>query len=256
MAQLYFVVGDYGLDSGNGIRVPTLDAMRDRLQRYHQAVYRRPWTLVISIHGNEAILGTTGGAVVDPTQHGVTIYRAADIRRIFGDPQFRRWRNQFGPSRVVLNACQVNAPFESVILQALLRPGSAQRAQGLGSRCRPDTEIQTVSYNGQRIRNLRQWNRLPESQRTSFLRSLQQLNRQFGYFGAPGVPNNRVLHYFFLEEPFGAWPVVRVSYNRRQTTIPFYNRAQHPRFLSQCAGHIGALPARRPTVPPAVQNRP
>jgi|GEM_PF-2356571 len=256
MSQLYFVVGDYGLDSGNGIRVPTLETMRDRLRQHTQAAFRRPWTLVISIHGNENILGTTGGAVVNPERQGVTIYRAPDIGRIFNVRQFTAWRNAYGPNRVVLNACQVTAEFEGVILLALLRPGSTQSAQGLGGACRPDTELQTIEYNGRRIRTMQQWNRLPAAQRRSFLQSLQQLNRQYGYFGAPSVPNNRVLRYFFYEEPFSTWPVVRVSHNRRRTNVPFYNRTQHRLFMRQCSRNIGTLPGHRPTVPPAVQRRP
>ena len=47
---MYFVIGDRGLNAGNGIFVATIEAMRDRLVRE-----RRPhnWTLVISIHGDQ-----------------------------------------------------------------------------------------------------------------------------------------------------------------------------------------------------------
>ena len=42
MSQLYFVVGDCNLDSGNGIRVPILEVMRDSLRQQTQVPFRRP----------------------------------------------------------------------------------------------------------------------------------------------------------------------------------------------------------------------
>jgi len=248
--QRYFVVGDRGLNAGDGIFVPTLEAMRDRLVRIRR---REVWTLVISIHGAEDLLATQGGYLRDRNASGA--YEADDIRRIFArNRNFVTWRNRFGPGKVVLNACQVNQPFEKVILEALLRPGSVQQAQGLGRACRPGTTVQVLEYRTRPIRTRLQWNRIPRGVRRELERDLHRLNTESGYFGAPGVPRKLLLHYYFDEEPRGGWPVVRVTHFRRETSIPFYNRAQHPRFLKQCSGHIGSLPGRRPTVPPAMRR--
>jgi len=249
--QLYFVVGDRALlDVANGIYAPTLEAMRDRLLREH-----RPgsYTLVIRIHGSEDILAAVPGGILRD-RDGPLAYDAEDIPRIFGGRDFVRWRDRFGPSRVVLNACQVTMPFERVILNALLRSGSGQTAQGLGPGCRPGTEVMRIEYRGRDIRTRRQWNRIPDRDRRGLEQQLRQLNRDVGYFGAPSVPDDLVLDYYFDEEPLGGWPVVMVTHLRQQTSIPFYNRAQHPRFLRQCYGHIGSLPGRRPTVPPAIRR--
>ena len=252
---MYFVVGDRGLNSGNGIVVATLEAMRDRMVRE-----RRPhnWTLVISIHGDQDCIATRGGTLQSCSGPGA--YNADAIRRIFqGDSEesrrFVQWRRQNGPTRVVLNACQVNSAFEQVIINALLRPGTSQRPQGLGRGCRPGTDVMWIEYNNRTVRNRRQWRRIPQTDRASLLAQLTRLNQQYGYFGAPSVPSSLILHYYFDEEPLGGWPVVRLTHLRRQTSIPFYNRAQHPQFLRQCTGHIQPMRGRRPTTPPPLRRQ-
>jgi len=243
---IYFVVGDRGLDAGNGTYVQTLEQMRDRLLRVSRL---HSWTLVISIHGSQDIVATQGGFLRNPSSPGV--YDASAIDRIFNQhSQFGQWRRANGPSRVVLNACQVTMQLEGVILRALLRPGSAQAAQGLGAGCRPETTVIYLQYNGRDIRRRVQWASIQAAERTGPLRQLEQLNQRYGYFGAPRIPNSQVLDYYFDEEPLGGWPVVEVTHNRRGTNIPFFNRAQHTRFLRMCSGHIGSLPGRTATVPP------
>jgi len=251
---MYIVVGDRGLNAGNGTFVATVEAMRDRLVQESRS---HNWTLVISIHGDQDCIATRGGSLASCSGPGA--YNADAIRRIFqGDSEesrrFVEWRGQNGPSLVVLNACQVNRAFEQVIVNALLRPGSSQSPQGLGRGCRPGTEVMTLEYNNTPVRNRRQWMRIRQSDRPSLLAELHRLNREYGYFGAPSVPNGLVLQYYFDEEPFGGWPVVRVTHLRRQTSIPFYNRTMHPQFLRQCTGHIEQLPGRRPTVPPPLRR--
>lgn len=247
---LYFVVGDRGLDAGNGLFVLTLEAMRDRLVREQR---QHDWTLVISIHGAQNCVATRGGYLESCNAAGA--YNANAIQRVFDrNTAFVEWRRRFGPRRVVLNACQVNIPFERVILNALLRPGTTQRPQGLGQGCRPGTEVMYLEYNNRLIRTRSQWNRISRADRRSLQEQLRQLNRQFGYFGAPTVSDGLVLQYCFDEEPLGGWPVVRVTHLRRDATIPFYNRTQHPQFLRQCREHIAPLPGRGPSIPPPVRR--
>ena len=244
---MYYVVGDRGLNAGSGTFVPTLEAMRDSLI---QQTRQHLWTLVISIHGAQTCVAAQGGSVASPTAPGT--YNAEAITRVFNQHQpFVTWRAQNGPSHVVLNACQVNRVFEGVILSALLRPGSAQQAQGLGSGCRPSTYTEQLIYNNRTIANRRQWRRfVPARERPGLLSMLNQLNQESGYFGAPSVPAAQVLHYYFDEEPLGGWPVVTVSVQRQGTGHAFFNRSANPRILQQCTGHMRALPRRTTIVPP------
>lgn len=242
---IYFVVGDKGLNSGNGIYVKDLEEMKARLLRMQP---KGEWQLVISIHGAENMIATQGGYLRNPQAQGT--YRAEDIRRLFGnDPAVKRWRDSYGPTWTTLNACQVNHPFEAVIVESFNKPNAQQKAQGLGQGCRPLTMIMQYEREGSKtpVTTRAQWSQLPESEKKALQSMLSELNRKFGYFGGPPVPETHLLSYYFDEEPKGGWPVVTVSVNKKDTGISFYNRTQNTRFLSQvCKEHMGPM---RPHIP-------
>jgi len=242
---VYYVVGDAGLNSGNGRFLRSLEDLRNALQPQRNA---GTWTLVISIHGAEQFIANRSAAV----RGGAGSYDAAAIRRIFGqNAAFVRWRDQFGPARVVLNACQVGVGLERAIIESLTRRGSGQAVQGLGSGCRPSTEVLPYEYQNRPVSTRQQYSRLPPEVRDDMLNSLRVLNRRWGYFGAPPVQDADILSYYFDEPPLGAWVIVRVSKDRIDTDIPFYNRATHADFLRVCTAGVGTLRDHVPQAPPA-----
>jgi hypothetical protein len=95
--------------------------------------------------------------------------------------------------------------------------------------------------------------------RRAFLDQLQEWNSTYGYYGAPPVPDNQVLQYFFDEDPRRAWVIVEVGKKRRNgtlraTDIPFWNRAtgaDATRFRQLCTQGIGRLRNRQSGVPPS-----
>lgn len=245
---LYFVVGDAGLNSGDGIFVEDMEALKAHLLK------SRPegdWRLVISIHGAEDVIATRGGNLKNRQVQGV--YGADDLRKLFGDDEaFTKWRAQYGPTWTTLNACQVHKPFETVILQSFNRPTSKQNAQGLGTACRPATTTMTYFRGDTAVTTRSQWRRLSPGEKKELEAMLVELNGKFGYFGGPPVDKAHLLDYYFDEEPKGGWPVVTVSANRSDTGISFYNRTQNARFLSEkCTNHMGPMRRHTPKVPPA-----
>ena len=233
---IYFVVGDKGLNSGNGEYVPDLEEMKKRLLKMTP---EGEWQLVISMHGAEDVLATVGGYLRTRPDKGV--YDAEDIRKLFVDDEhFKKWREAYGSTWVTLNSCQVNQKFEAVIIQAFNKPKAAQKAQGLGKGCRPYTEIQSYGdSSGKEVATRQHYIRLPKNEKKQMLEMLSELNEKFGYFGGRPVPATHILDYYFDEEPKGAWPVVTVSLNRVDTGISFYNRTQNTRFLRKCERHMG-----------------
>ncbi|MGA2404449.1 MAG: hypothetical protein ABSG91_22560 [Syntrophobacteraceae bacterium] len=242
--QVYFVVGDTNLNAGDGRFVRHLPDIRAPLRSL-----RLPgrWTIVISIHGSEEFIADQARSV----RGGQGAYDADAVTRIFGeDRAFVRWRDEHGPTWVVLNACQVSADLEGAIIRSLTRRGSGQAVQGMGTGCRPSTIVITVVENHRAIRTRSQYDRLPDELKNDMLTQLSALNREWGYFGAPPVRDDLILDYYFNEEPRGGWAVVRVSHQRRDTSIPFYNRRNDVNFLRLCGSAVGTLPQRVPSVPP------
>ncbi len=234
----YFVVGDRGLNSGGGTFISSLSQIRASLMRITE---QRPWTLVISIHGSEDRICD----LARPDNPGQQCYNIRRIQDIFGDDQFSSWRQNNGPSRVVLNACQVSIGLERAIINALTRPQSGQSAQGLGEGCRPSTRMITVNN----IHTRRQYDRLSDPDKQSFLDDLRTLNSTWGYFGAPPVPEDQILNYYFDVVPRGEWVIVRVSKDRVDTEIPFYNRGNNIEFDRLCGRGIAPLREHVPSAP-------
>lgn len=248
---VYFVIGDAELNAGNGTYLSSLTELRASLMDLE---IRNEWTLVLSIHGSENRIAD----MAHVPGNGRGAYTAEAIEQMFSDAEFVRWRNRFGPIRVVLNACQVGAPFERTLILALTREGAGQLVQGLGNNCRPETRVLTlhevVDGRDIAITRLRQFNRLPRDRQEAHRESLLRLNREWGYFGAPPVPENLVLDYYFNEEPRGGWAIVEVTHQRQPTGVPFYGRAAHLDFLHVCDQGLGTLRARRSAVPPAPED--
>lgn len=183
----YLVVGDPGLNAGNGTFVPDLESARDHLIGLH---FPGEWTLTLSIHGAEDIIATTGGTLLLPAS-GPLPAGAYDIQRveqIFAQhADYVAWRDREGPSWLVLNACQVSAPFERRMIEAVTCPPAmgarGQPGRGLGTGCRPNT----VTRFPQGITSRSAYNALSRANQQSFLTSLTELNRLWGYYGAPPV---------------------------------------------------------------------
>lgn len=251
--QLYYVISK-DLQYGNGIRVKTLEAMNKSIQRHK---LKNAWTLVISIHGSRGVISVVGG---DRRPNASGVYRAKDIKRIFKDPAFEKWRRQWGPNHVVLVGCQVEKQFEQVILDAFLKPKSTQKAKGLGSSCRPDTDLRTFEWtiNGkvQPINSYTKRKKMDKAGKAALNKELAALNTKYGYFGAPPVQSSRVLHYYFSEEPRGVWPVIVVSKNYTATAINFWNRDHNARFLLKTCPHFRGkvLKGRNSKSPPNPQK--
>jgi hypothetical protein len=247
---LYFVVGDRGLNSGDGIFVNTLEEMRDQLISTRNT---RKWVLVISMHGSEFLLATRGGFLRNPNAPGA--YNSNRIINIFEvNNAFINWRNRYGPYKVMLNACQLNSKFERVIFKALLRPGSNQQSTGLGKSCRPDTFLEPMAIEKNvHIKTRTDWRKkCSPAQRTLLLRKLQEWNDKYGYFGVIKVSSKKeaLLHYYFDEEPKGWWARVKVSINREETDISYYLRQSNGDFHRQCKRHISPLKGKKSTITP------
>lgn len=242
---VYYVVGDTKLDAGNGIRVKDLEEMKQKLMASKPT---DEWTLVIGMHGSEEMLSTVGG-VVDAVNNpkDVKLYVTADIESLFGkDTQFDAWRSKFGPTRVTLNSCSVDKPFESAIIGALAKPKSSQSSQGLGRGCQPLTTVHTLEWDGKPITTRAQLGAVPAEGKESLKQSLSELNKKFGYFGSPPVPETQVWDYFFDEPPKAGWAIITVMSKGNDTGISFYNRASNVKFLTEkCQENLG--PGRRHT---------
>ena len=245
---IYFVVGDKKLNSGNGIYVKDLETMKTRLMKFR---LKNKWRLIISMHGSQSVIATRGGLLKNPDAKGA--YDADELKELFGDDRFERWRKSYGPTWTTLNSCQVQRPFEKVLLDVLNKPVSKQRPHGLGQSCRPYTEVMWYyDVNDRKIDSKTRWRRMSKSDKKGFEEMLKELNRKFGYFGTPPVAESLLERYYFNEEPLGGWPVVTVSYNRKDTGISYQDRAQNTRFLKKCTKHIGSLRGRKASVvPPA-----
>jgi hypothetical protein len=258
---VYVVVRDRNLDAGGGSYADNLEQAKQIFMRNSNT---QPWTLVLSIHGSEQKLG----AQAPPNwQDNAKFYESAAIESLFnGDPEYVKWRAQFGPTHIVLNACQINIGFERTIINNITRPGgtgSQQGAQGLGTGCKPLTTTKTVSYTHDQlgfkdtpIKTRAQWNKIPADDQGMLEQELAKLNTEFGYFGQPPVPAGDVVRYYFDVTPLGGWPVVEVGVGHdtvQPTGIPFWNRSTGPKrleFNQLCERGIGKLPDRTPSAPP------
>jgi hypothetical protein len=211
------------------------------------------WTLVLAIHGSEDRLG----AQAPPDwQKNAVFYDKSDVEALFADKAFVAWREKFGPTALSLVSCQVSAPFEDVLLKSLTR--GKQPKRGLGEGCKPMTRSQG---GGSMPGTKAAFDKLDATTRESALDELDELNKKWGYYGAPPVPRDLLAHYYYLEEPKGEWVIVEVGATSKgklkATGIAFWDRTTGPdsaRFRDLCSQGIGTLREHRAVAPPDVDD--
>jgi hypothetical protein len=256
--QHAYVVRDKSIDAGGSTYVSDLVALRKRLMSGKSS---GDWTLVLSIHGSEDRVAAQKGP---NWQKNAIFYESADVRTIFGTPDFVAWRRAHGPTRVVLVSCQLSASFEHVVQSVLLKSGKAPSkiSLGLGKGCKPDASTETYRWirtTGRSdievpVRSWTTYRKMSAADKEIMLTSLKQWNSDWGYFGSPPVPEADVLHWYFDESPYGGWPCVRVEVGGQPTEIPYWNRtsgAKAAEFRRLCSQSMGRLRPHRPRVPPA-----
>jgi hypothetical protein len=151
--------------------------------------------------------------------------------------------------------------FEATMIAHLTR-GAGQAAQGLGTGCKPSTKAVPLEFNDRPVKTQRDYNLLPQDGKDFVLSTLRKMNAEFGYYGAPPVPDEQLLDYFFAVAPRGEWVRIQVGkavpgqVNLVDTGIPFWDRAVGPKqsqFRQLCDQGVGQLPgrqAREPEWPP------
>lgn len=244
-AYFHIVVRDRGLDLGGGVLVSDLAAAKAKLM---QRKIDKPWTLVLAIHASENRLG----AQAPPDwQKNAVFYNEADVKSLFaGDSAFVGWRDQYGPSRVVLYGCQVTAAFEQTITDSLARGGKAPTASGLGEGCKPQSTSVTFG-----VESRRAYDGLADDEKQKMLGEVQAANDTWGYYGGPPVPRDQVIDYLFKGPKAGWWPKVEVivkqgdQYVSAKPPIPYWNRLSNSTFLRMCTKAVGNLREHTPQAP-------
>lgn len=236
-----YVVRDSSIGVG-GTLVPDLAALKTSVMTRQEA---GQWSLMLSIHGS----GDRLAAQAPPNwQQNAVFYNAGDITTLFGDKAFVDWRDKFGPQRVVLVACQVSRAFEQTVANALTRGGQGISAGGLGPGCKPIATKQAISWAlsdtaaAVPYTTRAQYNKLSPADKAGFENEIRKLNQQWGYFGAPPVPDADLLRYYFDEEPRGYWVQVEVNKQDdpadheklRPLGVPYYNRWASSTFMREC----------------------
>jgi hypothetical protein len=215
------------------------------------------WTLVLSIHGSEDRFGAQSGP--DWQKHAI-FYEASDIESLFGkDKDFVKWRDKYGPSYLSLVSCQVSKSFEGTVIKNLNRAGAThpQNAKGLGKGCKP---IATAQKLNAAPATRAAFERLSPADRAPILKQLKELNDKWGYYGAPPVPDDQIVHYYYDEEPKGEWVEVEVMVGTGHnvadltpTGIPFWDRTTGPesaKFRDLCSAGVDKMRDHVPTAPP------
>jgi len=248
--QQVYVVRDKGLQFG-GTLVSDLEDFKRKIMATKIAA---DWTLVLSIHGSEDRLG----AQAPPDwQKNAIFYRASDIEKLFnGDKGFVAWRDQYGPTFLSLVSCQVSASFEGTLISNLTRAGTSQQKRGLGAGCKPIATAITVTAPATRS----EFDKLPQNTRNSIREQLKALNNKWGYYGAPPVADDLVVHFYYEEEPKGEWVTVEVMVGTghtvgalKKTGIAYWNRTTGDKaaeFRNLCDQGVGKLKREHtPAVP-------
>jgi hypothetical protein len=244
-AYFHIVVRDPDLDLGGGVLVADLADAKAKLMARK---VDKPWTLVLSVHASENRLGAQRGP---DWQKNAIFYDDAAVKSLFGgDSAFVKWRDQFGPNRVVLYGCQVTAAFEQTIANNLSRGGQAPNASGLGEGCKPLSTAVTFGANSRR-----EYDQLSATEKDKMLGEVQAANSTWGYYGGPPVPNDQVLDYLFKGPKPGSWAQVEVivkdgdNYVSAKPPIPYWNRLGNSIFLNKCTKAVGNLREHKPMTP-------
>lgn len=234
-ATYHIVVRDSDLDLGGGVQVSDLEETKTTLMERQVGT---PWTLVLAIHASEHRLA----AQSPPDWHKNAIFYDEDaIKSMFSDDDaFVAWRDQYGPTEVVLYGCEVTAGFEQTIANNLARGGSAPTAWGLGGNCKPYATTLTTG-----VTSRDDFDRLSQQTQSKIVEMVTEANTIWGHYGGPPVPEDQVLDYLFEGPEPGSWPMVEVIVNQDgdyapwNPPIPYWNRAMNSTFDEQCAS--GAL---------------
>lgn len=250
--QQLWVVRDRTIGLGGGVLVSDLADFKSRVMGTSD---KDGWTLVLAIHGSEDRLG----AQAPPDwQKNAMFYRAGDIEALFGkDEAFAKWRDEFGPTQLSLVSCQVSASFEKTLITNLTRPGDKgvrQQGRGLGEGCKPASKAWAI---GEAPKTRRQYDKLDDTRKQKALDKLGELNQKWGYYGAPPVPDDQLVHYYYDEDPKGEWVTVEVQVDNgkhelKPTGIPYWNRTFGPyaaRFRQLCTQGVGTLKERESKAP-------
>jgi len=251
--QQLYVVRDKKLQLG-GVLVSDLTDLKHKLMATKIA---GEWTLVLSIHGSEDRFGAQSGP---DWQKNAIFYEASDIESLFGnDKEFVKWRDKYGPSFLSLVSCQVSKSFEGTVIKNLNRAGAThpQSAKGLGKGCKPIATAQKL-YAAPPTRAA--FEKLSPADREPILKQLKELNEKWGYYGAPPVPDDQLVHYYYDEEPKGEWVQVEVMVGTGHniadltpTGIPFWDRTTGPesaKFRDLCSAGVDKMRDHVPTAPP------
>ena len=243
---IYLTVRDPSIGLGGQV-VPDLAALKARIKARQQA---GDWTLVIAIHGS---LNRLAAQAPPDFSKDAVYYGEPEIKGLFGgDPDFVKWRDAFGPRKVVLLGCQVGATFEQVVADNLSRGGSGLRAQGLGEHCKPITSTQIVSWGEtgkeKPVKTRADYSHYSDADKAGIVDELRKLNEKWGYLGMPPVSNGDLLRFYFDEEPKGAWALVEVHKDVNGTLtplgVPYWNRMANSTFLQSCSMGVGTLRPR------------
>jgi hypothetical protein len=238
-----FVVRDRGIALG-GTYVKDLAEFKTKVMAHKN---QEPWTLVLAIHGAVDHVA----AQMPPDREHMVKYTAEDLTNLFSAADWITWRETHGPSHLVLTACQVNSSLEGVLIRLLTRSGPSQQApQGLGQGCKPSVESDWPIWNGQPIKEWKQFKNLDPDGQNYVTTTLKARSRTWGYYGAPPVPDAKVLEYFFDEVPRGEWPKVAVGLSAgpglvRRTDLPYWNRIVSADFAKLCPAADRPPEARR-----------
>jgi hypothetical protein len=243
--QQVYVVRDKGLRLGGTL----VSDLKDFKRKVMATKIGTDWTLVLSIHGSEERLG----AQAPPNwQKNAIIYEASDIENLFnGDKDFVTWRDQYGPTFLSLVSCQVSASFEGTLISNLTRsdPGTKrQPKRGLGAGCKPIATALTLK---DAPKTRAKFNKLPQDKQDAIREKLRKLNDKLGYYGAPPVSDDQVVHFYYDEEPKGEWVQVEVMVGTghtvrelKKTGIPYWNRTTGDKaaeFRKKCDQGVGTL---------------
>jgi hypothetical protein len=171
-----------------------------------------------------------------------------------------KWRDQYGPTFLSLVSCQVSASFEGTLISNLTRAGAGNKRQpqrGLGAGCKPIATAFTVPD----APNTRaEFNKLKPGKQDAIREKLRKLNNTWGYYGAPPVPDDLVVQFYYDEEPKGEWVKVEVMVGTghtvaelKKTGIPYWNRTtgdKSSEFREKCDQGVGKLKREhKPAVP-------
>ena len=259
--QKLFVVRDSSIGLGGGTLVSDLDDFKKQVMGQQNT---GPWTLVLAIHGS---LDRVAAQAPPNWQKDAVFYKAKDIIKLFNkDPKWVQWRDKYGPSHIALVACQVSLDFEKVMINNLARhvkqkgaskASPTQTARGMGSHCKPLSSSSTYTNpSGDSVTKRKDYKKLSASLKSEMKSEFAKLNKEYGYYGAPPVPDSKILDYYFDEAPKGSWAIVTVGKDEngvlKDTDIPYWNRTTGPKssdFRRKCDQGMGILKGRRPRVP-------